>query len=139
MSSLLGISEGAALALHAVTYIASEEGRISSTRRIASVLKVSEAHLSKVLQRLAKAGLIKSIRGPSGGFTFRKEAQKISLLDVFEAIEGKYRARECLFDSPRCTGNECLLGGLLLSIDSTAKDYLASTTVAELSKMSFGS
>ncbi len=139
MSSLIGMSEAAALALHAMTYIASEDGRISSTRKIASALKVSEAHLSKVLQRLGKAGLIKSIRGPSGGFTFRKEAQSISLLDIYEAIEGTYRAKKCLFDYPRCKGNKCLLGGLLLSVDSTVRSYLANTTLAELSDMSFGS
>ena len=137
MSSFVKISEAAALALHAMTFMASENGKVRSNKKIASVLTVSEAHLSKVLQRLAKAGLVRSIRGPSGGFTFQKKPEDISLLDIFEAMEGPYSINACLFADPRCRGKGCILDGLLVNLDNAAKNYLAKTTLSEFSKFSF--
>ncbi len=137
MSSIIKISEAAALALHAMTFMASENGRIRSNKQIATVLSVSEAHLSKVLQRLAKAGLVRSIRGPSGGFILAKKPESISLLNIFEVVEGPYTDKSCMFADPRCHGKSCILDGLLVKLDSAAKDYLKTTTLSDHSRVSF--
>ncbi|MCK4620269.1 MAG: Rrf2 family transcriptional regulator, partial [Desulfobacterales bacterium] len=67
MSNIIKISEAASMAIHAMVFLASESGRIVPSREIATTLRSSEAHLSKVMQRLAKAGLVSSTRGPKGG------------------------------------------------------------------------
>lgn len=132
MSSVLRISEAGSLALHSMAFLAAKPDQSVTTREIADRFHVSEAHLSKVLQRLTKAGLVKSTRGPKGGFTMAKPADKILLLDVYESIEGPFTSRKCLLGTPVCGDNKCILGGLLEKIDTQLKEYLSGTKLSEL-------
>ena len=109
MPNILRISEAASLALHSTVLLAANPGKLISTRDIASMLHVSEAHLSKVLQRLARAGLVRAIRGPKGGFRLVKPANETTLLEVYESIEGTLTPGKCLFESPICEGDACIL------------------------------
>jgi Rrf2 family protein len=133
MSKLLRISEAASLALHTVALLAADPHKVVTTEEIASTLKASEAHLSKVLQRLAKTGLVTSIRGPRGGFLLGKPRDKISLLAVYEAIEGPLRPHNCLLGTPICNGRRCILGGLLQTVDKQVRECLAGTKLTGLS------
>ena len=132
MSSMLKISEAASLAMHGMAFLASNSDRAVSTREIASRFHASEAHLSKVLQRLTRAGLVKSIRGPKGGFMAGKPADEITLLDVYESIEGPLVPCECLFSIPVCGDNGCILGGILVTVDRQIREYLAGTKLSDL-------
>ena len=135
MSNILKISEAASLALHSMVLLAANPGKLIPTREIASRLHVSEAHLSKVLQRLARDGFVRSIRGPKGGFTLVKPAGEITLLDVYESIEGSFVPTKCLFGAPICSGERCILGGLLETVDKQIRDYLAETKLSELTSV----
>ncbi len=104
MARLLKVSEAASLALHAAGLLASAEDRPATTRSLAEELRASEAHLSKVMQRLERAGLVKGRRGPGGGFQLAKPADRISLRDICEAIEGRYESSDCPFSIPVCGG-----------------------------------
>lgn len=126
MSGVVRISEAASLALHTVAILAQMDGEKLTTRQIARALNVSEAHLSKVLQRLAKVGIVRSIRGPKGGFTLGKEPGRISMLEVYEAIEGPIQPDECLLGERVCTG-VCILGDLVHQINKAVKERLATT------------
>ncbi len=84
MACALRISEAASLALHATGLMAINPGKPMSTKVIAQSFEVSEAHLSKVLQRLGKVGLLNSARGPRGGFTLARDPKDINLLEVFK-------------------------------------------------------
>jgi Rrf2 family nitric oxide-sensitive transcriptional repressor len=63
MPTVLRMSDAASLALHGMVILAEAPERRVSARAIASELDASEAHLAKVLQRLARAGLVESVRG----------------------------------------------------------------------------
>ncbi|MFC1694366.1 RrF2 family transcriptional regulator, partial [Candidatus Latescibacterota bacterium] len=106
MKTLLKLSTAFSLALHATVLLVSNPDRQLSNRQIASELCVSEAHLSKVLQRLTKVGLVKSMRGPKGGFMLGKEGDKISFLDIYEAIEGRLVLTHCLLGTQVCRKNK---------------------------------
>ena len=134
MSTTLRISEAASIALHSMSYLAANHGRLITSREIISTLKVSDAHLMKVLQRLVKAGLIKSIRGPNGGFLLTKPADKITLLDVYEAIEGKPNFNNCLLGTPVCRDKKCILGNLISNVNHEVLDYFSKTNLAQLSE-----
>jgi len=119
--------------MHACVYLAANNNKkIPSTKEIAGVLKASEHHLSKVLQRLTKADLVTPIRGPKGGFVLGRDPSKISLLEVYEAIEGSFLVSNCLLASKICKGEKCILGGLLKMLNQEAMDYFKNTRLSEL-------
>lgn len=132
MSSIVKISEATSIAFHSITSLAADPERPISTKEIASKFHISEAHLSKVLQRLAKAGLVKSARGPKGGFLLDRPADEITLLDVYEAIDGPLISTTCLLGTPLCGKNGCIFGGMLESVDDQVREYLAGTNLGDL-------
>jgi Rrf2 family protein len=131
MANMLKISEAASLALHTMALLASSQGTKRATWEIAKTLRVSEAHLAKVLQRLGRAGLVKSQRGPGGGFSLGREPESITLLDVYEATEGPLDPPTCLLGRPACNGS-CILGGLLDQVGKEIRDYFAQTRLSDL-------
>ncbi len=131
MSEAVRFSEAAALGMHAMALLADRPGRWVSLREIAEALSVSENHLAKVLQRLVRRGLLTSTRGPRGGFRLAVDGGEVTLLDVYEAIEGPYRVRGCMFAHPRCEG-DCIVGGLIGSVNRQVKETLASASLSDL-------
>lgn len=126
---MLKFSEACSLALHTMALLSGEPQKVMSTGEIASALDVSENHLSKVLQRLTKAGLVRSIRGPKGGFVINGSPDDYTLLDVYEAVDGRLVLSDCLFGRPSCNG-ECILGGLLTSVNTQIRDHLSTTKLS---------
>ncbi|MDX9719548.1 MAG: Rrf2 family transcriptional regulator [Myxococcota bacterium] len=129
---MLKFSDAATLALHAIFIIAAESGRPLSAASLAQYLDVSEAHLSKVLQRLAKLDLIESRRGPHGGFSLGKHPEAITLLDVYEAIDGPVRQNTCLLGREDCPMHGCIMGGLVASLSNQLRAFLSQTSLATL-------
>lgn len=130
MPNVLRISEAASLALHTTVLLAANSGELLSTREIASTLKMSAAHLSKVLQRLARHGLVESIRGPKGGFSLARSPAKITLLEVYEAIEGRMGDADCLLSERLCDGKNCIMGSLLKDTNRQVRNYLSKTKLS---------
>jgi len=133
MAKLIKISDASALALHAMVLIAGRADRPLSTGEAASRLKVSEAHLSKVLQRLARNGLVKSLRGPRGGFILERSCAKITLLDIYEAMEGKCEPSGCLLGAPSCGAMHCIFGTVIKKVDGDMRGYLTRTRLSDIS------
>lgn len=129
------ISEATSIALHAAVFLAAHEEESVSRKRIASALDISECHLAKVLQRLAKVGLVRSTRGPRGGFVLGKRSDKITLLDVYEATEGPLKVGCCLRDKPPCGREGCIMGGLLPLMSDQIRQYLSGTTLSALAHL----
>ncbi|MCX5858724.1 MAG: Rrf2 family transcriptional regulator [Proteobacteria bacterium] len=136
MAKILNISEAVSLALHAALMMSANPGRLVSTHEIATALKGSEAHLAKVLQRMVRAGLVESIRGPAGGFRLKKKPSEIYLLEIFEIIEGKLAEDKCLLSSPICPAGSCIFGGMLDSVNRQVREYLTKTRLSEFSNLS---
>ena len=132
MASVLKVSDAASMGLHAMVLLAAKPGNIISTRRMAERLRVSPAHLSKVLQRLSKAGLVRSTRGPGGGFHIARGKEKAPLLKVYEAIEGQLRTDNCLLHTSICGGRSCIFGDMLKRLNREVKNYLAKNRLADL-------
>ena len=82
LARVMAISEMLSLALHSMVLIALQQEEYVNVRQLAAATGASETHLAKVLQRLAKTGLLRSLRGPKGGFTLAKPASELTLLNV---------------------------------------------------------
>lgn len=132
MSGILQISEAASLALHSMALLAKAD-HLLTTNAIADATNASQAHLSKVLQRLSKAELVSSVRGPSGGFCLARPADTITLLEIYETIEGHLEFSGCLLrDNETCLYERCMFNGLLEELTIQFRDYLASHTLADI-------
>ena len=133
MPTAIRVSDAASLAMHTMALLAQRKERAMTAREIAATLKASKAHLAKVLQRLAHAGLLRSERGPGGGFTLARPAKEVTLLQVYETIEGPLSSGTCLLHTRLCGGKNCILGGLLKQVNSQVRQYLAKTRLTDLS------
>ncbi len=131
---MLNISEATSLAFHALAVLAREPGRRRSNTELAASLGASEAHLAKVLSRLARAGLVLSSRGRGGGVALTGEASRISLWQVYELLEGPPEVRACLAgpQGGRPCGPDCILGDLLHSVQEQVRDKFEQTYLTDL-------
>ncbi len=133
MKSILNISEAFSLALHAMSMIAAEkDGKPVTAHAVASRLGVSEAHLSKVLQRLVHAQILDSSRGPGGGFTLSRPAAEITLRDVYEVVEGPLKLDDCLIGTQICGGKSCVFDDLIHRVNREFEHYLEHATVERI-------
>lgn len=130
MAELVRMSEATAIGMHAMLLLA-EAGEPLPAAATAGNLAVSQAHLSKVLQTLARAGFLDARRGPNGGYVLAKSEDKIRLLDIYEALEGPLRKDGCLFAKPVCRRSRCALGDVVSGVRRQVFEYLRDTTLAD--------
>jgi Rrf2 family nitric oxide-sensitive transcriptional repressor len=132
MSTVVRMSEAVSLGMHGMVFLAADEEGMYSVGEVAEKLRVSKAHLQKVFQQLARVGLLKSNRGPKGGYSLRKRIDQITLLDIYEAIEGPMEIKNCLFDEPICRGERCIYGDLLSTTQKRYQAYLGDMKLSQL-------
>ena len=120
---MIQISEASAIALHSVVYISIKD--FASLKDIAERFDVSSNHLSKVLQRLVKAGYLISVKGPKGGFQICSGKEEAALIDIYEVIEGKFIPKNCLFAFKKINSCCCIMKPLLTSINNTFVDFMS--------------
>ena len=76
-----------------------------------------------------RAGLLGSRRGPGGGYELARPHTEITLLDVYEALEGPLRRDGCLFGEPVCRRVHCILGNLVEHLRNEVHTRFESTTM----------
>lgn len=128
MTKVVNITEAASIGLHAMVLMAQTD-KLLKVPDIAKKSGASKNHLSKVMQRLVKDGLVKSVRGPSGGFTLQKDANEITLLDIYQSIEGKIEKTGCPLDKQVCPFNKCIMGNLVTKMTRDFSEYFSSQTL----------
>lgn len=133
MDRWLAISDGAVAALHALAYASSAGGPVSA-RGAAEEIGVSPTYLAKLIQVLARAGLVEVSRGSTGGFALVGDPKLVSSLDVVLAVDGALPHRYCLFPDSACTSGTCRLKLLCDQIADQAEASLRSVSLAELSE-----
>jgi len=95
--------------------------------------RIPKSFLAKIFQHLAKAGLVRSIRGAGGGFVLVKDPARVSILEIIEAIEGKIVFQRCKQLKPDCEhAGGCALCGLFEQAQNGVKDVLLRTTLGDL-------
>ena len=116
-----------------MAHIARSKGNLNhSVGEIAGEQGVSVAHLSKVMQRLVKVGLLTSRRGPGGGFILGRAADKISLLEILEAMDGPMSDCKCLLGRKKCLFGGCALGALLTHVNHQVRVFMATRNLTDL-------
>jgi Rrf2 family protein len=89
------LSKTAEYALRAVVWLAREPDCVESADDLADVTKVPRRYLHKVLQDLVHAGIVRSQPGPGGGYALDAAPEKVTILEVVNAVSPLERIRRC--------------------------------------------
>ena len=130
---MLRFTKRADYGLMAIHYIAfhQEDGAVSS-KRISETFNIPHELLAKILQRLAKKGLIESYNGPRGGYVLTKAPQDMTVGQVIRALEGPINIVSCLEDLDCPQFPRCNLRRPVQKIQASITYLLDTMTLAEL-------
>lgn len=131
MNKVVQLSEASSIGIHAMVLIARSEVHMNVSD-LAERIGASRNHLAKVMQRLVKDGFVKSSRGPTGGFLLAKVPEEITLLDIYESIEGPIEPAACPLDRQVCPFEKCLMGGVVNKATIEIREYLKANTLKEM-------
>ena len=136
------LSKASRYALYAVVMMAAEPERRLTAARLATELGISDNHVAKVLQQLARARLVSATRGSGGGYRLDRSADELTMLEVVEAIDGAWTSPCATCDLSRglpggaCRQHfaTCGVHDVLAELDRRAYFTLESITVATLAR-----
>ncbi|MEI8005104.1 MAG: Rrf2 family transcriptional regulator [Bacteroidota bacterium] len=128
MSKIFALSEASSIAIHSMVLIARADVSMNAVK-IAEFTGFSKNHIAKVLQRLVKSDLLKSVRGPSGGFSMKKDPKDLTLLDIYQAIEGPIELNDCPLSYEICNFDRCLMGNVINKLTSEFRKFLEDQTL----------
>jgi len=121
------------LAIYALVELAANPDRQVSVSEIGEKYRVSAHHLAKVMHTLGRAGLVTSIRGVGGGYSFCGNAKRTTLLDVIGLFEDT--TGDCkLADRSVATPAEWVLFDVMCEIDDIAKATFGAITISTMLK-----
>jgi Rrf2 family protein len=107
--------------------------RFVIVRQIAEEEKIPTIHLGKVLQQFVKNGLLKSRKGPTGGFALRRSATQIRLIDIVEPLDGIRDYQRCAAGLAECSDDlPCPVHDSWTLVRSTILQYLERNTISDL-------
>ncbi|MEK7803466.1 MAG: Rrf2 family transcriptional regulator [Deltaproteobacteria bacterium] len=133
---MLQLTRDGEYAVRAVLFLASQPlGKISLTSEISKVQDVPKSYLAKIMQHLVKVGLVNSRRGAKGGFFLARPADRITLRETIEAIEGPIYLNVCLIKKGECPRDEiCPVHPVWREAQEKLFSVLESKTMAQLAK-----
>jgi Rrf2 family protein len=119
-------------ALRAVVHLAYEAPDARTTAQIAEATKVPKDYLSKILQGLAKRGIVTTQRGVGGGVSLAKTPEEVTILDVVNAVEPIERITTCPLGLKTHGVRLCPLHKRLDAAMATVEAAFRNTTLAEV-------
>ena len=126
------VSKATAYAMHAMMYMVRHRTQLPVTANsIAKAEGIPSAYLSKILQQLTKARLLKNVRKHKRGYDFSRPPETISVLELVELIEDGPKFTDCFFNHCDCGGTpeNCLIYAQWLKATEQMRKLLADTTL----------
>jgi len=119
-----------------VIYLAKQpQGKIVSLSEVSKAENIPEKFLAKIFQSLTRSGLIRSHRGAGGGFSLARPANKITVKELLESIQGPIYFTKCLSNLYDCDKKEiCKLRNLWKKAQDYSIKILTQKTLADLVK-----
>lgn len=110
-----------------------------SVETLAELTHVPLPTVRKVMRYLAEAGLVRSKRGPNGGYTLARPPGAISLAEAIQAVEGPVALTECCTDAPECEiADRCDLAERWPGVNVIVLRVLERTSLADLDRFGRG-
>jgi len=130
------LSKKADYGLIAVKHLAMHRGdHACSASEIAEDYGISTTLMAKVLQRLARQGMVAAKHGSSGGYQLAKDPGQISALDVISAIDGPVLITSCVTNHGNCEATErCSVREPLRRVNESILQVLSTVTISQMSE-----
>ena len=122
-------------AVMAMTELAGQESdRAVTLAAIAERQQISRPYLEQLFARLRRQGLVRSVRGPGGGYRLARPAEELSVAEVVTAVDEPLRATRCKGEGPGCMpgGARCRTHDLWVATGQQIHDYLSSVSLADV-------
>jgi Rrf2 family protein len=127
------VTKSAAYALHALMYMVRHSTQLPvTTATVAKAEGIPPDYLAKIFRQLVKARFVRSAKGRKRGYVFAKPPEEISLLELFEAIEGRPLFDDCFLRHCDCSGTpeNCRILSIWFDATRQIKESLGEMTVA---------
>lgn len=111
----------------------SDQGLVA-LKDIAGRQEISQKYLEQIVTQMSKAGFLKGVRGPQGGYRLAREPKEVNVAEILEAIEGSLAPVTCLGsetnECDRC--GDCSTLDLWTGLYECVMNYLTSITLQDL-------
>ena len=139
------ISNGVEYGLHCLLWLVGRDHEPTGSRDLAELQGISPSFVAKIFPKLEKAGIVAASEGLRGGYRLARPADRISVLDVVDAIEGQKPLFNCREIRGRCTlfrskppawatNGVCGIHAVMLRAESAMRSELARTTMSDLAR-----
>ena len=131
---MLRLTKKADYGLMALKYLAEHSGHASlSAKDIAEAYRIPPQLLAKILQQLAREGLLRSHAGMNGGYTLARAPESITAFEVIRIIDGPLFITSCVTDSGICDlTNSCTIKEPLARVNDSISDVLKKIRISDL-------
>jgi len=109
------------------------EGGAADLRAISVRQNIPVSYLAKVMRSLVRGGVVTSTLGRDGGYTLRRKPSEISLLQVYEVMEGQLRLVECMDSEKSCVfSSDCTQANIWKRLTQAVEGIFRETTLQDL-------
>ena len=120
--------------LRAICYIAENQDKgFIPVSEISENLNLSENYLEQLVRMLKKDGLIKSSRGPKGGYKINRDLESITIGQILRSLEGDMTTSECVSGKVNCN-DKCDAYDLFTKLDYLINQAVDSITLEDIVK-----
>ncbi len=128
---MLKLTKKADYALIAMRHLAEHPGP-ASAKDVASAYGIPQEALAKILQRLTKARLLRSLHGTRGGYTLARDSRQISALEVINVLEGPLFMTSCLSHGDCDQNDRCTVREPLRKVGERIQQVLSKLTIHDM-------
>jgi len=115
------------------------DGRPTQVRTISKRQGITPRYLEQIFQKLKRAGIVKSIRGPKGGYSLNRKPEKITVGDIIRAVGESVQPVFCVWSPKaglRCRReSHCVATLIWKKMGEQISSYLDSVTIAQMCRM----
>ncbi|MDR1493912.1 MAG: Rrf2 family transcriptional regulator [Planctomycetaceae bacterium] len=109
------------------------ENKPRTIREVAINQEISEKYISRLIIELRKSGLVASVRGAAGGFKLGKSPEDVTILEIFEVMEGPINLVDCVNSDLACNRTKgCVPRVLWSTINQSVREIFARYTLKDL-------
>lgn len=126
------LSMATELAVRGILFLAGQgDSQPVSLKEICRVRGLSRDNMTRIFALLSRARLVIAVRGKNGGYRLARPASEITLLEVFEAIEGPLALNLCQQDPPQCDRRDCAMRQVWHELQEQVRAALAEKTLED--------